>query len=59
MWSIDLVNWYASGATEGPITVDIVAVGDAGDPYETVTVTATVSGGTMDELFVRQELSYP
>jgi len=58
-WSSALSTWNASGASEGPITVDIVAVGDAGDPYETVTVTATVSGGTMDELFVRQELSYP
>jgi len=59
LWSSALSTWNANGGTEGPITIDIVAVGDGGDPYETVTVTATVSGGTMDELFVRQELSYP
>ena len=58
VWTADLDGWNANGATDG-VTVDIVAVGDGGDPYETVTVTATVSGGTLDVLFLRQELSFP
>jgi len=61
VWSSALSTWNENGGSEGPITVNIIAVGDGGTggDYETVTVTATVSGGTLDELFVRQELSYP
>jgi len=58
MWSIDLVNWYASDASDGTNTVNIAAVGDATSPRENVTVTATVTAGTPTRLFLRQELSY-
>ena len=61
MWSIDLVTWYASDASDGTHTVNIAAGGDGGTggDYETATVTATVTAGTPAKLFLRQELSYP
>jgi hypothetical protein len=59
VWSSDLNTWRNSGGNDGTYTVDIVGSGDGGNPYETVTVTATVSGGTLPGLFVRQILSNP
>jgi hypothetical protein len=60
VWSADLGTWNANGDEAGGITVDLVAVGDgAGPVYETVTVTATVSGGSLGQLFVRQEITSP
>jgi hypothetical protein len=49
-WSTDLVNWNASGASSGGITVTLAAVSN--DPSPT-TVTATVTGTVPPKLFVR------
>jgi hypothetical protein len=60
LWSTDLANWYGDGEAGGGYTVDIDPVGNGATPYETVTVTATVSaGGTPPTLFLRLSLSNP
>jgi len=55
-WSTDLVNWAVSGGSLGGVTVDFVLaeVLDESDPeFDVVEVTATVSEGSAEKLFVR------
>ncbi len=51
-WSTDLVNWNASGASAGGITVDLAPTTDT-PVAGTTTVTATVTGTVPAKLFVR------
>jgi len=63
LWSSDLNTWYASGSPDGGgITVTVADKSVVAGPtanLETVTAEATVIGGTLDELFVRQLLTTP
>jgi hypothetical protein len=63
-WSSDLDNWYdADGlASDGTHTVSVADKAVVAGPtanLETVTVEATVGGGTMSKLFLRLNLSSP
>lgn len=54
-WSTGLGNWNASGATESGVTVSIAeAVSDTSNPaFDLYVVTATITAGSPDSLFVR------
>lgn len=61
-WSGNLVDWHASGATHGGVTVTIGSSVTADNPppsNDVVGVTATVSGGSASKLFVRFKTSTP
>jgi hypothetical protein len=55
-WSTDLVNWNASGASAGGITVDLAPATNT-PTAGTTTVTATVTGTVPPKLFVRVGVS--
>ncbi|MES2657053.1 MAG: FN3 associated domain-containing protein [Verrucomicrobiota bacterium] len=53
-WSVDLVNWFPSGAGAGiTVTIATPAVIINGSPNDLVQVTATVTSGTATKLFGR------
>ena len=52
-WSSDLVNWNDNGATEDGTTVSIASE-TSGD---TTTATATVTGTTIDDVFIKVSVS--
>lgn len=54
-WSTGLGTWNASGDAEGGVTVSIVETlwDDTNPAFDQYQVTATITGGTLDELFVQ------
>jgi len=55
-WSSNLADWHASGESEGGVTVTIGAEPVQGGMVE---VTATATGGTVQQLFVRVVVEGP
>jgi autotransporter-associated beta strand protein len=61
-WSANLVDWNASGATHGGVTVNITSAVVADNPppaNDVVGVVASVSGGSTSKLFVRFKATIP
>jgi autotransporter-associated beta strand protein len=61
-WSVNLVDWNASGTTHGGVTVIITSAVVTDNPppaNDVVGVVATVSGGSTSKLFVRLKTSTP
>lgn len=58
-WSSDLANWHDSGVSNGSETVTVTeSVTDDSNPYFDITeVTAEVTVGTLDRLFIRLQAS--
>jgi len=55
-WSPDLAQWYAAGATGNGVTVTLaptVIINRAPPQNDEIEVTATVTGGSTEKLFVR------
>ncbi len=59
-WSTDMIHWHPDGGSSAGLTVSFgtPAVIHTGSP-ETIHVTATASGGTTTNLFVRLKASAP
>ncbi len=61
-WSTNLTTWQASSATAGGITVTIatsILIDNTAPTNDVIQVTATVTGGTTNHLFVRLKASQP
>lgn len=57
-WSTDLASWHHPGATASSVKVDFTEqVVETGTGYEIVEVTATMSLGSADHLFIAIDLS--
>lgn len=56
-WSTDLENWYVSGTNQGRMKVDLAEeVVSSNSQFETVEMTATVTGEFSGQVFFRFEL---